>query len=108
MVHKVDPSKLCPIVTFLSFHALCFIKPRDTLCILQSFRHFLDFSALDGKSLELYVTAFIQNFNSYSFTSENSDVLPCLIRVTTGTDFPALTHCKKLNYVVAQKQTSSV
>lgn len=64
MISEAHLSKFCPLVSLHSFHIFCFTKPQDTLCILQSCRHFLDCSDLGGNSQQLNLHTFMQELFS--------------------------------------------
>jgi hypothetical protein len=50
---------------------------RPFLTFVQRCRHFLDYSASGGTSLQLHMYALIQNFDGCKVTSESPDELPC-------------------------------
>jgi hypothetical protein len=85
-------SKYRPIGSLHSSNTFGFDSHQNTLPFLQRYRHFLDCSASDGKSLQLHVHALIQNFDCCNLMSD------CFIINFRNSKDPLCSSCIKINF----------
>jgi hypothetical protein len=79
MAWRVDPLQIPPNSISALVSYIDFIKPHDTLRLLQICYCFLDSSATGYKSLQLHMHALIQNSDNCNLISEGSAIFSCLI-----------------------------